>query len=241
MMGRKSGQMQLVVMALEDLIPEKHLLRRIALEIDFSFIYTILQPYYSPNGRPLVDPVCMFKMLLVGYLYGIKSERRLVEEIQLNIAYRWFCGFDLADKIPDHSTFSKTRVRKWRQSNLFEVVFQEIIRQCIQKELVDGDAIVADGSFIPSFVSRSSWVDIETEVERTMHSYLDCLDEELAAQPGFKDPPPRKIQMKRTTSTTDTEAGYIHHGAKRGVGYLLEATVDCKHGIVTGVDVYPAN
>lgn len=88
MMGRKSGQMQLVVMDLEDLIPEKHLLRGIDLEIDFSFIYTILQPYYSPNGRPSGDPVCMFKMLLVGYLYGIKSERRLVEEIQLNIAYR---------------------------------------------------------------------------------------------------------------------------------------------------------
>lgn len=80
-------------------------------------------PYYPANGRPSVDPVSMFKMLLVGYLYGIKSERRLVQEVQLNIAYRWFCGFELADKIPDHSTFSKTRLRKWNQSQLFRQVF----------------------------------------------------------------------------------------------------------------------
>lgn len=112
MMGRQSGQLSMVVMDLSELIPDDHLLRRISRVISFDFIYEILEPYYPPNGRPLVDPVSMFKMLLVGYLYGIKSERRLVQEVQLNIAYRWFCGFELSDRIPDHSTFSKTRQRK---------------------------------------------------------------------------------------------------------------------------------
>ena len=80
--------------------------------VSFDFIYDLLAPYYPATGRPSVDPVSMFKMLLIGYLYGIKSERRLVEEVQLNIAYRWFCGFELDDTIPNHSTFSKTRTRK---------------------------------------------------------------------------------------------------------------------------------
>lgn len=183
----------------------------------------------------------MFKMLLVGYLYGIKSERRLVQEIQLNIAYRWFCGFELSDKIPDHSTFSKTRIRKWNESQLFSKVFVEIVRQCIEAGLVDGKEMAADGSYLPAQVSRNSWVDLETTVEQSMFSYLDALDQELSEQPGFKKPPIRTVKKKVTTSTTDPECGYIHHGDKRGVGYLLEATVDCKHGIITGANVYPAN
>ena len=241
MMGRTDGQMQMIVMDLLDLIPDNHLLRKIDARISFSFIYDLLTPFYSAVGRPSVDPVSMFKMLLVGYLYGIKSERRLVQEIQLNIAYRWFCGFELSDKIPDHSTFSKTRIRKWNESQLFSKVFVEIVRQCIEAGLVDGKEMAADGSYLPAKVSRNSWVDLETTVEQSMFSYLDALDQELSEQPGFKKPPIRTVKKKVTTSTTDPECGYIHHGDKRGVGYLLEATVDCKHGIITGANVYPAN
>ena len=113
MMGRQDRQMAIVFMDMESLIPENHLLRKIDRIISFEFIYDLLAPYYPSIGRPSVDPVCMFKMLLVGYLYGIKSERRLEEEVRLNLAYRWFCGFDLDEAIPDHSTFSKTRTRKW--------------------------------------------------------------------------------------------------------------------------------
>ena len=177
----------------------------------------------------------------MGYLYGIKSERRLVQEIQLNIAYRWFCGFELGEKIPDHSTFSKTRVRKWNESSLFQQIFLKIVRRCMEQDLIDGKEMAADGSYIPAEVSRNSWIDIEVEVEQSMLSYLDDLDQELASQPGFKKPASHTITKKITTSTTDPECGYIHHGSKRGVGYLMEATVDCKHGIVTGVDVFPAN
>lgn len=142
----------------------------------------------------------MFKMLLVGYLYGIKSERRLEEEVQLNIAYRWFCGFELCDTIPDHSTFSKTRTRKWKQSSLFQEVFQKILKQCILSGLVNGDTMVADGSYLPANVSRESWIDVEIEVKQSMQSYLDAPDEELSVQPGFKKPPTRIVEKRRTTS-----------------------------------------
>ncbi len=209
MMGRTDGQMRMIVLDLSELIPTNHLLRKIEASISFSFIYDLLAPFYPAVGRPSVDPVSMFKMLLVGYLYGIKSERRLVQEIQLNIAYRWFCGFELADKIPDHSTFSKTRIRKWNESQLFSKAFIEIVRQCIEAGLVDGKEMAADGSYLPAQVSRNSWIDLETTVEQSMFSYLDALDQELSEQPGFKKPPTRTIKKKVTTSTTHPECGYI--------------------------------
>ena len=183
----------------------------------------------------------MFKMLLVGYLYGIKSERRLVQEVQLNIAYRWFCGFELADKIPDHSTFSKTRLRKWNESQLFQQVFLEIIRRCVKNGLIDGKELAADGTYLPANVSKDSWIDTEIETELSMQSYLDRLDEELSQQPGFKKPPAKMVKKYRTTSKTDPDSGCINHGKKSGIGYLMEMTVDRKYGIITGVDVYPAN
>ena len=101
--------------------------------------------------------------------------------------------------------------------------------------------MAADGSYIPANVSRESWINVETEVEQSMQSYLDSLDEELSNQSGFKKPPTKIVRKCRTTSQTDPDSGYINHGSKRGIGYLMEATVDCKHGILTGVDVYSAN
>ena len=219
MMGRQSRQMAMIFVDMESLIPENHLLRQIDRVVSFDFIYTLLVPYYPAIGRPSVDPVSMFKMLLIGYLYGIISERRLVEEVRLNIAYRWFCGFELNDTIPDHSTFSKTRVRKWQQSEIFQKAFYEIIRKCIADGLIDGEAMVADGSYIPASVSRGSWIDVEIEVQKSMQSYLDALDEELSNQLGFKKPPAKTVKKRRTTSQTDPDSGYINHGSKRGVGH----------------------
>ena len=170
MMGHQSRQMAMIFVDIESLIPETHLLRKIERMVSFDFIYDLLAPYYPATGRPSVDPVSMFKMLLIGYLYGIKSERRLVEEVQLNIAYRWFCGFELDDTIPNHSTFSKTRTRKWQQSDLFQKAFYEIVKQCIDSGLIDGEAMAADGSYIPANVSRESWINVETEVEQSTRS-----------------------------------------------------------------------
>jgi len=147
--------MAMLFVDIESLIPETHLLRKIERMVSFDFIYDLLAPYYPATGRPSVDPVSMFK-------------RRLVEEVQLNIAYRWFCGFELDDTIPNHSTFSKTRTRKWQQSSLFQKAFYEIVKQCIDSGLIDGEAMAADGSYIPANVSRESWINVETEVEQSM-------------------------------------------------------------------------
>lgn len=111
----------------------------------------------------------------------------------------------------------------------------------MEQKLIDGKEIASDGSYIPAEVSRNSWINIEVEVKQSMLSYLDDLDQELATQSGFKKPPTHTVTKKITTSTTDLECGYIHHGNNRGMGYLMEATVDCKYGIITGVDVFPTN
>ena len=152
MMGWQSGQMSMVILDIAELIPTDHILRKINQMVTFDFTYELVVPYYPTNGHPSVDPVSMFKMLLVGYLYGIKSKRWLVQEIQLNIAYRWFCGFELGEKIPDHSTFSKTRVRKWKESCLFQQAFLEIVRRYMEEKLIDGKEVASDGSYIPAEV-----------------------------------------------------------------------------------------
>ena len=144
MMGRKSGQLEMLIFNPEDIIPKNHILRKIDKIVSFECIYDLLKPTYSETGRPSIDPVCLVKMLLIGYLFGIKSERRLVNEVALNIAYRWFCGFNITDSIPDHSTFSKNRISRWKESHLFEKVFVCIVQECIRHKLVDGDEMVAD-------------------------------------------------------------------------------------------------
>src|SRR5215470_1406417 len=116
---------------LEDQIPQDHLLRRIDHYVDFHFVRERLKNFYSPTGRPSIDPEVLLRMLLVGYLYGITSERRLLEEVRMHLAYRWFTRLGFAQEIPDHSTFSKNRHGRFRQSGVFRQVFEEIVRRCL--------------------------------------------------------------------------------------------------------------
>ena len=156
MMGKQSKQIQMVILDIDSMIPEDHLLRQIKNCVNFDFIYEKAAPYYSHIGRKSIDPVILIKMLLIGYLYGIKSERRLEEEVSLNLAYRWFCGIDLTQRVPDHSTFSQNRRRRFQDAGIFREIFNEIVLQCIQLGIVSGETGVADGSFLPSNVSWNS-------------------------------------------------------------------------------------
>ena len=149
MMGRQNGQIQMVILDIDSMIPDNHLLRQIKNCVNFDFIYEVAAPYYSNTGRKSIDPVILIKMLLVGYLYGIKSERRLEEEVSLNLAYRWFCGIDLTQRVPDHSTFSQNRRRRFLDAGIFREIFNEIVLKCIQLGIVSGETGVADGSFFP--------------------------------------------------------------------------------------------
>lgn len=127
MMGRQNGQIEVAVVNLSEYIPETHLLKEIYKLVDFEFIYEKAESLYSPIGRPSIDPVLLMKMLLIGYLYGINSERNLEQEIQLNLAYRWFCGLGITGDVPDYSTFNQNRRQIFSDSNLFEEIFFSIV------------------------------------------------------------------------------------------------------------------
>lgn len=242
MMGKKDGQTEMIILtSIDALIPESHLLRKINRHIDFSFVYEKSAPYYSDKGRPSIDPVCLIKMLLVGYLYGVKSERRLTEDIALNLAYRWFCGFELSDKIPNHSLFSQNRRRRFSDDKIFREIFNHIVRECMEKGIITGENVVSDGSFIPVNVAADSFEKIEQEVEQSTVKYLDALDEELSQIKGYKESKPTTKIKNVCKSTTDPDCGYINQEHKKGLGYLTEMTVDTDSGIVLGVDCYPAN
>ena len=134
--------------SLEKHIPPDHLLRSIDRFVEFSELRRELAGFYSNIGRPSVDPELMIRMLLIGYCFGIRSERRLCEEVHLNLAYRWFCRLGLDGAVPDHSTFSKNRHGRFRESDLFRRLFETVLRRCIQERLVGGEGFAVDASLI---------------------------------------------------------------------------------------------
>ena len=127
-------------------------------------------------------------MLLIGYLYGIKSERRLEEEVSLNLAYRWFCGIDLMHKVPDHSTFSQNRRGRFQEAGIFREIFNEILLKCIEFGIVSGETGVADGSFLPSNVSWDNRYEAVETVQQSTVKYMEELESELSSMPGYKEP-----------------------------------------------------
>src|SRR6202795_3791829 len=133
---------------LEDQIPEDHLLRMIDHYVDFRFVRERLKSFYSSTGRPSIDPEVLLRLLLVGYLYGISSERRLLEEVRMHMAYRWFARLDFEQEIPDHTTFSKNRHGRFREAGIFLEVFEEIVRRCLEAGLVQGKHLTVDGTVV---------------------------------------------------------------------------------------------
>lgn len=132
--GHDNKQIGMEFVCIEELVPQDHLLRKIERAIDFDFIRDkVKELYCADNGRPAVDPVVLFKMLFLGYLYGVRSERQLVREIQVNVAYRWFIGYGLTDKIPDASTFSQNRRRRFTESTVYQEIFDGIVLQAMRR------------------------------------------------------------------------------------------------------------
>ena len=147
MMGRKARVGKLFYqVSLKDLVPARHLLRRVEEAVDFGVVHRLTARFYSHTGQPSVDPVVLFKMALLGYLYGVLSERRLVEEIRLNLAYRWFIGYDLDEAIPDHSVLSKARRRFGPTA--YEAFFTDVVRQCERAGLIRGDQLFMDSTLV---------------------------------------------------------------------------------------------
>lgn len=150
-------QYQLEMVTLEELVPKNHLVRKVDVAIDFEFIHDeVAHLYCHDNGRPPIDPVILFKMMLLGYLFGVPSERRLVQEIQVNVAYRWFLRIGLTDKIPDASTLSQNRIRRFNGTDVFQRVFHNIVEQAIAKGMVGGRMLYTDSTHLKAN-SRKSW------------------------------------------------------------------------------------
>src|SRR5436190_16824160 len=147
MMGQHSRSEALFYyFRLEDQVPENHLLRLIEKHISFAFVRERLKQSYSETGRPSIDPEVLLRVLLLGYLYGITSERKLLEELRMHLAWRWFTGLGFEQEIPHHSTFSKNRDGRFQESNLFQELFERIVEQCIAAGLVEGEQMSVDGS-----------------------------------------------------------------------------------------------
>ena len=244
----KQQQMELVIM--EQMVPEDHFLRKVDRAVDFSFIYDLCAPLYcADNGRPAIDPEILFRMLLVGYLYGIKSEARLEEEINYNIAYKWFCGLDLTDKAPDATTISQNRRRRFRDNNIAEEIFNEILRQCMAKGLVGGAILYTDSTHIKAKANKHKKKQVEVAV--TPKAYLSELDaqvdqerKELGKKPFDRDDEAHKGggSATRMQSTTDPESGQqSRDGKPNGFYYSEHRTVDSKRNVIVNVHVEAAN
>ena len=157
MMGRlKHDQGQLFYsFCLEEVVPDDHLVRGIAAVLDLSWVHAELAPYYPKIGRPSIDPVLMIRMLIIGYVFGIRSERLLCREVKVNMAYRWFCGLSIEDTIPDHSAFSRARNERFRDSDIFRRVFERVVEACIAAGFVGGEGFAVDASLIVAGRSRA--------------------------------------------------------------------------------------
>src|SRR6266481_4192295 len=223
MMGRSSqDQGQLFYsFNLEEVVPDDHLVRGLAGVLDLSWVRAELAPHYSRTGRPSIDPVLMIRMLIVGYVFAIRSERALCREVQLNLAYRWFCGLGIEDKVPDHSAFSRARNERFRDSDIFRRVFERVVGTCITAGLVGREGFAVDASLIVADANKqrsipgSEWkktLDPET-ASRAVKEYLATLDD--AAFGAASDVTPKFI------SPSDPAAQWT--GAMRGPAFFAYA------------------
>jgi len=231
---------------IESLVPGDHLLRKIDRFIDFSFIRErVSHLYCADNGRPALDPTLLFKALFIGYLFGIRSERALMREIEVNVAYRWFLGLGLTDKVPDASTILQNRRRRFSGTGVHQESFDEIVSQALGAGLVDGHVIYTDSTLLKASANRERFDHGLVEKERA--AYWDALDraiDEDRAAHGKKplERPPREPEIRKVrVSRTDPDAGYLAREDKpRGFYYLDHRSVDGRHAIITDTHVTPA-
>jgi transposase len=209
-----------------------HLLRKIDRFVDLSEVRAHLGPYYSDVGRPSIDPELMIRMLIVGYGLGIRSERRLCEEVHLNLAYRWFCRLGLDGDVPDHSTFSKNRHGRFRESDLLRKLFETVVARCMKEGIVGGEAFAVDASIIVADAHRRRSVakveDLVPTSSRAVAEYLSVLDD--AAFSGATAVEPKAISptdpAARYTASANSVAGYAYSD-----NYLI----DLKHAVIMDV------
>jgi transposase len=243
MMGRQAvDQSQLFYLFnLEQRIPADHLLRRINPIVAqvLADLRATLAPFYSDIGRPSIDPELMIRMLIVGYCYGIRCERRLCQEVELHLAYRWFCRLDLEDRVPDHSTFSVNRHGRFRDSDVFRQLFEAVVRVCMDARLVKGEGFAIDASVMEANASRYhgqapgeiDWSTPERQT-RAIAEFLSSFDDEN---------PDADRKLPKVISPTDPCSAWTAKANKRvQFGYGLNYMIDTEHAVIVDVEATPA-
>jgi transposase len=239
MMGRRNqGQGQLFyAFHLDEAVPDDHLVRKIGALLDLSWVYAELAPYYSEIGRPSIDPVLMIRMLIIGYVFAIRSEREICREVQVNLAYRWFCDLGLEDTIPDHSAFSRARNERFRASAIFRRVFERVVGSCIEAGLVGGEGFAVDASLIEADANRQRSIpskawnkELDPEAaSRAVKEYLATLND--AAFGAATDVTPKFV------SPSDPAAQWT--GALKGPAFFAYADnylIDLRYGVIVDVE-----
>jgi transposase len=259
MMGRrKGGQGQFFyAFDLDKVVPPDHLVRQIDSFLDLSWVHKELAPYYSHTGRPSIDPVLMIRMLIVGYVFAIRSERRLCSEVQVNLAYRWFCKLSIEDQPPDHSVFSRARHERFRESAALRRVFESVVAMCIAAGLVGGEAFSVDASLIKADVDKkrrapgdqpTSWPKAE-EASHAVREYLAALDDAARndEKPGGGDgggsnSAGSRGKPRKEVSLTDPQATWITRpGVDPFFAYDANYLIDNKAGIIIDAEGTRAN
>src|SRR4051794_10526446 len=220
MMGRLSHDQEQFFYSfrLDDAVPDDHPVREIAAVLDLSWVHGELEPYYSRLGRPSIDPALMIRMLLVGYVFAIRSERALCRDVQVNLAYRWFCGLSIEDKLPDHSAFSRARNERFRDSAIFRSVFERVVEACIAAGLVGGEGFAVDASLIAADANKQRSIPgkewdkdrAPEKASRAVKEYLATLDaaafgaasDKLASPADSSNCRPFEVAMPANSSRT---------------------------------------
>ena len=222
---------------LEEVVPSDHLVRAIADVLDLSWVRAELAPHYSAFGRPSIDPVLIIRMLIVGYVFGIRSERALCREVRVNLAYRWFCGLGLEDKVPDHSVFSRARNERFSDHLIFRQVFERVVGACLAAGLVGGVGFAVDASLIQADANKhrsipgAAWskeIDPE-QARRAVKEYLATLDDPAYGAASTVTP--------KFVSPSDPAAQWT--GALRNAAFFAYADnylIDVKFGIIVDVE-----
>ena len=256
----KSNQLQMVSMA--DLVPEDHLLKKIDKYIDFNFIYDLVEEKYSASkGRPSLDPVMLIKIPIIQYMFGIKSMRQTIKEIEVNVAYRWFLGLDFYDKVPHFSTFGKNYKRRFEGTDLFEQIFQQILMQCMKQNVIATDTLFVDATHVKACANRKKYKNVLV-AKKQARFYDEALKKEINSDRSLHDKKPLKDKddndhnddftggtsseenndtKNKKMSTTDPESGWFHKGEHKEVfAYAVEAACD-KHGWIVDYTIHPGN
>lgn len=236
------------MVCIEDLVPQDHLLRKVENAIDFEFIYEEVKDLYcADNGRPSIDPVCLVKLCIINYMYGYNSMRRTIRECEVNMAYRWFIGYDIAEKIPHFTTFGKNYIRRFSGTNLFERIFMRVLEEAMSYGLVDTKTAFIDGTHIKA--NANTHKNVKKLVAKEARSYDEQLRKEInedrqeQGKKPFDDDednePPKQKEIRESTS--DPESGLFHKGEhKKCFAYNAQVACD-KHGWILGATVHSGN